>query len=116
MCNLTTSATIQDVIGILGVHLFAKGLNAAAARKSVLEEGGKDIAKSAKRAQAVLQAAEAASSAPVEQFSVNYAASSASGCDYCGENHPTGKANCPAADRFCSRAGTSTGAARRNSG
>ena len=41
ICNLTLSASVKDVLGIVSVHFFARGLAASAARKSVLEEGGR---------------------------------------------------------------------------
>lgn len=102
MCKLTTSASLSDIIGMISVHLFAKGFASASARKSVLEEGRTDLA------QAVLQASAVSGSDPPREVNVSYAATPApapASCQYCGEYHAPGKMNCPAAERFCSHCG-----------
>ena len=110
ICNLTLSASVKDVLGIVSVHLFARGLAASAARKSVLEEGGKDLAAAAGRAQAVVLAQQASQDAVPQAVQVSYAAqASAKGapavsdtdCGYCGARHRPGIRNCAAADVIC---------------
>ena len=111
ICNLTLSASVKDVLGIVSVHLFARGLAASAARKSVLEEGGKDLAAAAGRAQAVVLLAQQASQDAVPQaVQVSYAAqASAKGAPavsetdwgYCGARHRPGIRNCAAAGVVC---------------
>ena len=112
ICNLTLSASVKDVLGIVSVHLFARGLaaSASAARKSVLEEGGKDLAAAAGRAQAVVLAQQASQDAVPQAVQVSYAAqASAKGapavsdtdCGYCGARHRPGIRNCAAAGVIC---------------
>eukprot|EP00117_Sycon_ciliatum_P036776 scpid20172/ scgid27637/ len=99
VCNLTPGADLKDVLGTVAVHLFARGLSVKAARKSVLQEGGKDLTAAAKRAQAVVLARET----PAKEVEVSYAAPQTQGrpslpytsnpaCWVLRSDAPTGKA------------------------
>jgi len=110
-CKLTSSTELSEVLGIVGTHLFARGLSSASARKSVLEEGTTDLSKAAAKAQAVVLAEHSCTSQTASTPEVNYSASArtphreASSCRYCGQMHVPGRPNCPAADVFCSKCG-----------
>ena len=107
VCHLTPSTDVKEILGTVAVHLFARGLTVKAARKSVLEEGGKDLTAAAKRAQAVVLSRET----PSKEVEVSYAAPSSrqnlpsTACGYCGGSHIPGKRHCPAAEAVCDQCG-----------
>eukprot|EP00117_Sycon_ciliatum_P036702 scpid53699/ scgid27590/ len=111
VCNLTSTRTAEELLGVVGVHLFARGLSSASARKSVLEHDAQDLSSAAAKAQAVVLAEDCANNAPV--LEVSYAAIHqrrhttlpTSGCGYCGEKHAPGKPHCPAVHMFCAKCG-----------
>ena len=56
ICSLTSNRSAEDLLGVVGVHLFARGLSSASARKSVLEHDAQDLSSAAAKAQAVVLA------------------------------------------------------------
>ena len=112
-CDLTTTASVGDVVETVGVHLFARGLKSSSARQRVLEQGDKTLADAAEHAQAVVLSEEQAhESVDMSRLEVSYATTqqrashaSSSSCAYCGRVHPPGRSNCPAADQTCGKCG-----------
>ena len=109
-CALTSSAKLEDVIAVVGVHLFARGLRSQDVRQRVLElEETPTLSKAAQTAQSVTLAAASAPHhpPPSEQPSVSFAASAPSfpKCRFCGRSHPPGRASCPAAGQVCRSCG-----------
>lgn len=110
LCQLTSSTGVADILGIVGTHLFARGLSSMDARKSVIESDTKDLTAAATKAQAVVLAEESCQSKP-PTTQVNYAQRRSTSnhhaqlCVYCGQQHVPGKPNCPAANLFCSSCG-----------
>ena len=105
-CALTASADAADVVAVVGVHLFARGLLAQDVRQRVLEldQGDKpDLGKAVQTAQSVSLAA---ASAPGRQAPVTEVIfTNATPCKYCGQHHASGKSNCPAAGQTCKSCG-----------